>query len=287
MEQEESSPSAAKKAKLKKPSKPSPAAAAVLDASSPTSTNEYIMILDVGTPTTPTSVKNLIKPLPNVNKTSPIAGTSKDKSRRKKRDSASSDEERWLTAIESGKLEDVDEELKKIKPKDPALMTARQRAMYDRSGSDGNLPTATPTLMSLPTGYKEKVMTAEALHKAALKSQKRKQLADEKREKDKLKTMERLLKKQDSKATKQAKYRTTRTNDPLIIYKQNCFTTVLSLPEGIDFPLKPQKVHKPKKQSLCSMGCGNFKKYSCSKTGVPLCSLECYKKNNVRITNVK
>lgn len=72
--------------------------------------------------------------------------------KRKKRDSASSDEERWLTAIESGKLEDVDDELKKIKPKDPALMTARQRAMYDR-GSDGS-PSAAPTLMSLPTGYK-------------------------------------------------------------------------------------------------------------------------------------
>jgi hypothetical protein len=35
-------------------------------------------------------------------------------------------------------------------------------------------------------GYKEKVMTAEAIQKAALKSQKRKQLADEKREKDKV-----------------------------------------------------------------------------------------------------
>jgi INO80 complex subunit B len=39
---------------------------------------------------------------------------------------------------------------------------------------------------SLPVGYKEKVMTAEAIQKAALKSQKRKQLADEKREKDKV-----------------------------------------------------------------------------------------------------
>lgn len=80
------------------------------------------------------------------------ASTSNAK-KRKKRDSASSDEERWLTAIESGKLEDVDDELKKIKPKDPALMTARQRAMYDR-GTEGNTSMNTPTLMSLPTGYK-------------------------------------------------------------------------------------------------------------------------------------
>lgn len=80
------------------------------------------------------------------------SGTTTSKKARKKRDSASSDEERWLTAIESGKLEDVDDELKKIKPKDPALMTARQRAMYDR-GSDNN-PFVSPALMSLPTGYK-------------------------------------------------------------------------------------------------------------------------------------
>jgi hypothetical protein len=38
----------------------------------------------------------------------------------------------------------------------------------------------------MSVGYKEKVMTAEAIQKAALKSQKRKQLADEKREKDKV-----------------------------------------------------------------------------------------------------
>lgn len=93
---------------------------------------------------TPPKVKSFPSKIP------PSAPISNKK--RKRRDSASSDEERWLTAIESGKLEDVDDELKKIKPKDPALMTARQRAMYDR-GVDGS-PAATPILMSLPTGYK-------------------------------------------------------------------------------------------------------------------------------------
>ncbi|KAB7503029.1 hypothetical protein Anas_12629 [Armadillidium nasatum] len=37
-----------------------------------------------------------------------------------------SEEERWLDAIESGKLEEVDDELKRMK--NPRLMTARQRA---------------------------------------------------------------------------------------------------------------------------------------------------------------
>lgn len=209
--------------------------------------------------------------------TSAAASSSK---KRKKRDSASSDEERWLTAIESGKLEDVDDELKKIKPKDPALMTARQRAMYDR-GSDGS-PVSTPALMSLPTGYKEKVMTAEAIQKAAIKSQKRKQLADEKREKDKKKTMDRLLKKQESKATKTSKARTNRSLVPVVVYKICESGASLIFPPDVPFPLKADKIKTAPPAKYCSMGCGNLKKYSCSKSGADLCSLECYKKNITR-----
>lgn len=103
--------------------------------------DDELLDIDMGT-SSKTSMKALTKPSTSAN----VA------KKRKKRDSASSDEERWLTAIESGKLEDVDDELKKIKPKDPSLMTARQRAMYDR-GSDG-APAPNPTLISLPTGYK-------------------------------------------------------------------------------------------------------------------------------------
>lgn len=95
------------------------------------------------------------------------ANTNPNSKKRKKRDSGSSDEERWLTAIESGKLEDVDDELKKIKPKDPALMTARQRAMYDR-GSEGTSSVSTPALMSLPTGYKVRHILKSIIHTTEL-----------------------------------------------------------------------------------------------------------------------
>ncbi|XP_066154281.1 INO80 complex subunit B [Euwallacea fornicatus] len=254
-----------KKSKLKKP-KPAP-------SDDGSSSNELVIVDENSS-----SMKPLPKPSTSIlPKPNPNSNTSNNK-KRKKRDSASSDEERWLTAIESGKLEDVDDELKKIKPKDPALMTARQRAMYDR-GNEGTINPTTPTLMSLPTGYKEKVMTAEAIQKAAIKSQKRKQLADEKREKDKKKTMERLLKKQDSKATKQIKNKTIRVNAPSIIYRQSIEKTILAFPEGIDYPLESVRAAEPPKVKLCSMGCGHIKKYSCSRTGVPLCSLECYKRN--------
>lgn len=211
----------------------------------------------------------------------PQPSTSKSSSSKKKKSKdggVSSDEERWLDALESGKLEEMDDELKKIKPKDPKLMTARQRAMYER-GSDKDPNPATETLMSLPTGYKEKILTAEAIQKAALKSQKRKQQADEKREKDKKKTMERILKKQESKTQKNSNFRPNRNVTSLVSYKQTIDLATLSFHPEIQSPIVGQKAPRPPKPVFCAMDCGNLKKYSCSKTGVPLCSLECYRKN--------
>jgi len=213
---------------------------------------------------------------------SPKAPTKKKipKGNKGKDSGTSSEEERWLDAIESGKLEEVDDELKKIKPKDPKLMTARQRAMFERK-TDTEPNPGVEQLMSLPTGYKEKVMTAEAIQKAALKSLKRKQLADEKREKDKKKTMERLLKKQESKASKIiSKGRLSRRQVPLVTYRLTIEGSSISLPPGENFPLSPAKEKSAPKQIFCGVNqCKNPKRYSCSKTGIPLCSLKCYKAN--------
>lgn len=159
-------------------------------------------------------------------------------------------------------------------------MTARQRAMYER-GTDKETSPGGEVLLALPSGYKEKVMTAEAIQKAALKSQKRKQMADEKREKDKKKTMDRLLKKQESKNLKNAsKSKPQRALEPRIVYKLTSNEITLTLPQGIDFPVKSQQPIEPPKPVMCGVkGCNNVKKYNCSKTGTPLCSLECYKEN--------
>lgn len=206
---------------------------------------------------------------------------SSTKKKKKGRESGtSSEEERWLDAIKSGKLEEVDEELKKIKPKDPKMMTARQRAMYER-GTDKETSPGGEVLLALPSGYKEKVMTEEAIQKAALKSQKRKQLADEKREKDKKKTMDRLLKKQESKNLKNMqRSKPAKRLEPMIVYKNNNHEISLSLPTGVPFPIETKSSIEPPKPVNCGVdGCINIKKYNCSKTGVPLCSLECYKKN--------
>ncbi|XP_020278927.1 INO80 complex subunit B [Pseudomyrmex gracilis] len=237
--------------------------------------------------------EKLLKPCnlsaPVINTASSPKATAKKKlpkSNKGKDSGTSSEEERWLDAIESGKLEEVDDELKKIKPKDPKLMTARQRAMFERK-TDTEPNPSVEQLMSLPTGYKEKVMTAEAIQKAALKSLKRKQLADEKREKDKKKTMERLLKKQESKASKViSKGRVSKRQVPLVTYRLTIEGSSISLPPGEDFPLCPAKEKSPPKRIFCGVNqCKNPKKYSCSKTGIPLCSLECYK-TNLLLNNV-
>lgn len=206
------------------------------------------------------------------------ASVSKKKKHTKAKDSGtSSEEERWLDAIESGKLEQVDDELKKIK--DPKLMTARQRAMYERgTDKDSSFPGG-EMLMALPSGYKEKVMTAEAIQKAQIKSQKRKQMADEKREKDKKKTMERLLKKQESKSGKNIKNRHTRTIIvPMITYRNTMNGATVTFPPTMSFPIKHQTENDPPKPQYCAL-CGDTKRYSCSKTNIPLCSFRCYKKN--------
>lgn len=238
---------------------------------------------------------------------------------KEKKEEESSEEERWLDAIESGKLSEVDDELKKIKPKDPKLMTARQRAMYERNadkeqnnsqtfiqatststpgpsgnsfidGLTANFSGSGELLLSLPTGYKEKEkipLTEEAIQKAQLKSQKRKQLADEQREKNKKKTMERLLKKQDSKAVKLVKNKPVKQQIPVISYKNTNTATLLSFPPNVEFPLQRKYPIEPPKPILCGIpGCGSIKRYNCSKTNIPLCSFECYKKNVASIKQI-
>lgn len=232
---------------------------------------------------------------------------SKKKKTAQQHEDTSSDEERWLAAIETGKLEEVDDELKKIKPKDPKLMTARQRAMYEKNTSDGasfspsksrksapsttivdgvqaNVSSSGQLLLALPNfKYKEKEkqpLTAEDIEKSKEKAQKRKQLADEKREKDKKKTMERLLKKQDSKMVKSTKMRPVKQQLPVISYRNTAEMITISFPASMECPIQAKNAIEPPETVLCGIeGCKNRKRYSCSKTNVPLCSLECYKMN--------
>lgn len=184
-------------------------------------------------------------------------------------DETSDEEKEWLTALEKGELDDYGEVSKGNK--DPSLMTARQRAL--KHG------TQEQELLQLPTGYRQVELTEEQLKRREQRANKRKQMAQEKREKDKRQTIDRLLKKQESRL--KAKGRGgKKTEAPKVTYINSVSGIAISVPEGIQFPFEPQKLEKPPARPKCAVkGCRNDKKYSCSKTGVALCSLECYKKN--------
>ncbi|XP_054706448.1 INO80 complex subunit B-like [Uloborus diversus] len=181
------------------------------------------------------------------------------------------EEEAWLAALEAGRLEEVDDELRRMK--DPNLMTARQRSLLESKAQKEKeevVPVVTET----------KVLSEEMIQKKIIKAKKRKEQAEEKREKDKKQTIERLLKKSDTKL-KVTKKIVKKVDVPKIKYVNSELKgRSLSFPIGIPFPIKAQTGKDPPTPIYCGVkGCENQKKYNCSKTGVPLCSLECYKKN--------
>jgi len=188
-------------------------------------------------------------------------------SEEKKKEDSGDEEEKWLDALEAGTLDDMGEI---PKTKDPNLLTARQRSLIHGQQVE---------LLQLPSGYKTVELTEEQKERRQQRAKKRRQQAHEKREKDKKQTMERLLKKQETK-TKGSKLRgSKRSNIPRIRYMSTAAGFSLSFPPGVPFPaLLPAQ--PPQAASVCGMaGCSNPKKYSCSKTKIPLCSLQCYKKN--------
>eukprot|EP00105_Crassostrea_gigas_P004796 XP_011418138.1 PREDICTED: INO80 complex subunit B [Crassostrea gigas] len=187
---------------------------------------------------------------------------------KKKGDDTSDEEKEWLDALEKGTLDDSGM-LKRSK--DPKLMTARQRALIHGQQAE---------LLQLPSGYKTVELTEEQVEKRQQRAKKRRQQAQEKREKDKKQTLDRLLKKQEAKSKGPKMKGSRRSNVPRVRYINNKSEISISVPTGIQFPFPPQRATPPKQAISCGVGgCTNQKKYSCSKTGTPLCSLDCYKKN--------
>jgi len=186
------------------------------------------------------------------------------------------EEEAWLQAVESGNLQQVyscDSELRSVR--EPTQLTARQRAL---GGEDGVI------LSQLEFGSRAKEKTVSELteEEKNVKALKRKEIETEKRERQKQKTMDTLLKKKDSKATKQIKTLKSNRNDtPKISYTSNSFGAQLSLPEGYEYPLKRSGCRTPPPVIPCIL-CPNPKKYNSSATGAPVCSLACYKMDLAR-----
>lgn len=129
-------------------------------------------------------------------------------------------------------------------------------------------------------GYKEKELTAEMLQKREERARKRRLQAAKKAEENKNQTIERLTKtsKAKIKSTKERKGKQAQL--PMVRYLDNAQGAAVSYPAGVIAPAPAPSRPLPPAPVNCGVaGCSNQKKYSCSKTGTPLCSLDCYKKN--------
>ncbi|XP_028330253.1 INO80 complex subunit B [Gouania willdenowi] len=178
------------------------------------------------------------------------------------------EEERWLDALEKGELDDNGELKKEL---DESLLTARQKALLHKQQIQ--------PLLELPMGYKEKEMTAEMMQKREERARKRRLQAAKKAEDSKNQTIERLTKTSKAKIKSLREKKSKLSQTPMVRYSDSAQGVVISFPVGVATPttaLRPP----PLTPVNCGVsGCTNVKKYSCSQTGVPLCSLECYRRN--------
>ncbi|CAF90536.1 unnamed protein product, partial [Tetraodon nigroviridis] len=181
------------------------------------------------------------------------------------------EEERWLDALEKGELDDNGELKKEV---DESLLTARQKALLHKQQSQ--------PLLELPMGYKEKEMTAEMMQKREERARKRRLQAAKKAEENKNQTIERLTKTSKTKIKSMKERKSKQNQCPMIRYSDSARGVAVSFPAGVPAPAPAPPRPTPTTRVSCGVGgCTNLKKYSCSKTGVPLCSLDCYKRNLV------
>uniref|UniRef100_A0A8C6WWR8 INO80 complex subunit B-like conserved region domain-containing protein n=1 Tax=Neogobius melanostomus TaxID=47308 RepID=A0A8C6WWR8_9GOBI len=168
---------------------------------------------------------------------------------------ASSPMPRWLDALEKGELDDNGDLKKEV---DESLLTARQKALLHKQQIQ--------PLLELPMGYKEKEMTAEMMLKREERAKKRR--------------LQRLTKTSKAKIKSMRDRKSKQNQCPMVRYRDTAQGVAISFPTGVVAPCPvPPRAPLPGPVHCGVSGCNNVKKYACSKTGVPLCSLECYKRN--------
>lgn len=185
------------------------------------------------------------------------------------------EEEKWLDALEKGELDDNGELKKEI---DESLLTARQKALLHKQQSQ--------PLLELPMGYKEKELTAEMMQKREERARKRRLQAAKKAEENKNQTIERLTKTSKAKIKSMKERKSKQAQLPMVRYSSCAQGATISYPVAIPPPTPAPQAPPPVPVNCGVSGCSNVKKYSCSKTGTPLCSLECYKKNLTLVEGV-
>ncbi|NWH68426.1 IN80B protein, partial [Geococcyx californianus] len=185
------------------------------------------------------------------------------------REEEEEEEERWLDALEKGELDDNGELKKEV---DESLLTARQKALLHKQQAQ--------PLLELPMGYKAKELTEEMLVKREERARKRRLQAAKKAEENKNQTIERLTKTNKAKVKTLRERKAKQASCPVVRYCNGTECITVSFPAGIALPLPPTPAPAVPAPVLCAVaGCSNRKRYSCSRTGRPLCSLACYRRN--------
>ncbi|XP_072263098.1 INO80 complex subunit B [Pyxicephalus adspersus] len=188
-------------------------------------------------------------------------------------ESEQDEESRWLDALERGEL-DVNGDLKR--EIDETLLTARQKALLQKQQAPP-IPVYPPPVYARPLPE----LSQEMIVKREEKARKRRLQAAKKAEESKKQTIERLTKTSKSRGPKPSVGRRGRQPPcPTIRYQHNAQGITISYPSGVPCPTPAEPRPALPAPQLCGApGCTNMKRYSCSRTGVPLCSLECYHKN--------
>lgn len=190
-------------------------------------------------------------------------------------------EEKWLQALENGKLEEIDSELKSMK--DPRLMTARQRAVIEAKQAKVEQLQKFQAMLDAPKDpLAGEMVSEEFLEKKAQKAAKRKQLAEEKRDKEKKDTIKRLLKKADSRQKLKKLQKQKAQLIPKVSYRYTYEASSVSFPvetppQSLGLDLSPKAVQYVNEVLCSNPGCAQVKKYQCSSNGFPVCSLQCYR----------
>lgn len=118
------------------------------------------------------------------------------------------------------------------------------------------------------------------MQKREERARKRRLQAAKKAEENKNQTIERLTKTSKAKIKSLKDRRSKQSQCPMVRYRDSAQGIAISFPSGVSTPGPAPLRPPPVALVSCGVsGCSNRKKYSCSKTGVPLCSLECYKRN--------
>ncbi|XP_053313995.1 INO80 complex subunit B [Spea bombifrons] len=191
------------------------------------------------------------------------------------------EESRWLEALERGEL-DVNGDLKR--ETDESLLTARQKALLQKQQMQA-LPVFAPAVYPLPP----QELSEEMLVKREEKARKRRLQAAKKAEESKKQTIERLTKTSKSRGVKTPRERRARQPPcPTVRYQNTAGAITISYPTGVPAPTPLEPRPALPAPTLCAVpGCVNIKKYCCSETFVPLCSLECYRRRRAAAEEVE